>query len=62
MNRFDVIQSLLGLTEKEKGQILSINMANNPTRKYKKVWFGMGDVQSAVYATEVSLEEYLVHP
>jgi hypothetical protein len=59
MNRFDVIQSLLGLTEKEKGQILSINMSNNPGRKYKEVWFGMGGVQSAVYATEVSMEEYL---
>ena len=58
MNRFDVIQSLLGTTEKEKGQILSINMANNPSRKYKEVWFDCG-VQSAVYATEVSLEEYL---
>ena len=61
MNRFDVIQSLLGLTEKEKGQILSINMANNPNRKYKEVWFGLGGVQSAVYATEVSGEEYLTY-
>jgi len=59
MNKFDSIQSLLGLTEKEKGQILSINMANNPSRKYKEVWFGLGGVQSAVYATEVSMEEYL---
>lgn len=58
MNKFDSIQALLGLTEKEKGQVLSINMANNPNRKYKEVWFGLGGVQSAVYATEVSLEEY----
>jgi conjugation system TraG family ATPase len=61
MNRFDVIQSLLGLTEKEKGQILSINMANHPSRNYKEVWFGLGGVQSAVYATEVSSEEYLTY-
>jgi len=61
MNRFDVIQSLLGLTEKEKGQILSINMANNPSRNYKEVWFGLGGVQSAVYATEVSMEEYMTY-
>ena len=27
-------------------------------RKYKEVWIGLGGVQSAVYATEVSLEEY----
>ena len=31
MNKFDQIQALLGLPEKEKGQILSINMANNPS-------------------------------
>jgi conjugation system TraG family ATPase len=61
MNRFDAIQSLLGLTEKEKGQILSINMANNPNRKYKEVWIGLGGVQSAVYATEVSTPEYLTY-
>ena len=61
MNRFDVIQSLLGLTDKEKGQILSINMANHANRKYKEVWFGLGGVQSAVYATEVSGEEYLTY-
>ena len=61
MNRFDVIQSLLGLTDKEKGQILSINMANHPNRMYKEVWFGLGGVQSSVYATEVSGEEYLTY-
>ena len=58
INKFDSIQALLGLTEKEKAQVLSINMSNNPNRKYKEVWFGLGGVQSAVYATEVSLEEY----
>ena len=62
MNKFDAIQSLLGLTEKEKSQILSINMANNPSRLYKEVWIGLGGTQSAVYATEVSLEEYYVRP
>lgn len=61
MNKFDQIQALLGLTDKERGQILSINMANNPTRKYKEVWVGLGGVQSAVYATEVSEEEYLCY-
>ena len=59
MNKFDSIQNLLGLTDKERGQILSINMANNPSRLYKEVWIGLGGTQSAVYATEVSAEEYL---
>jgi conjugation system TraG family ATPase len=61
MNKFDSIQALLGLTEKEKSQVLSINMSNAPSRKYKEVWFGLGGVQSAVYATEVSLEEYYTY-
>ncbi|KGN73927.1 conjugal transfer protein TraG [Porphyromonas macacae] len=61
MNKFDSIQALLGLTDKEKSQILSINMSNVPSRKYKEVWFGLGGVQSAVYATEVSLEEYYTY-
>ena len=52
---------MLGLTDKERAQILSINMANNPSRKYKEVWIGMGGTQSAVYATEVSLEEYVCY-
>ena len=61
MNKFDEIQALLGLTDKERAQILSINMANNPSRKYKDVWIGLGGSQSAVYATEVSLEEYMCY-
>jgi conjugation system TraG family ATPase len=61
MNKFDSIQNLLGLTDKEKSQILSINMDNHPSRRYKEVWIGLGGVQSAVYATEVSQEEYLTY-
>lgn len=60
-NRFDAVQELLGLTEKEKAQILSINLASDPSRNYKEVWIGLGGVQSAVYATEVSPEEYLCY-
>ena len=59
INKFDQIQAMLGLSEKEKAQILSINLANDPARLYKEVWIGLGGVQSAVYATEVSAEEYL---
>ena len=61
MNRFDAIQSLLGLTDKEKSQILSINQSNDSSRKYKEVWIGLGGMQSAVYATEVSRSEYLAY-
>ena len=61
MNKFDSIQELLGLTDKERAQILSINMSNNPNRLYKEVWIGLGGAQSAVYATEVSKSEYLTY-
>ncbi len=61
VNKFDSIQNMLGLTEKEKSQILSINMNNDAARLYKEVWIGLGGTQSAVYATEVSTEEYLTY-
>ena len=61
MNKFGQIQKLLGLTDKEKGQILSINQANRPGNAYREVWIGLGGTRSAVYATEVSEEEYLVY-
>jgi len=60
-NKFDQIQELLGLTEKEKAQILSMNKANDPKRKYKEVFISLGGQYSKVYRTEVSLEEYLAY-
>ena len=60
-NKFDQIQNLLGLTDKERSQILSINLANAANRLYKEVWIGLGGTQSAVYAPEVSAEEYLCY-
>lgn len=60
-NKFDAIQELLGLTEKEKAQILSMNKANDPKRKYKEVFISLGGQYSKVYRTEVSLEEYLAY-
>ena len=61
LNKFERIQTLLGLTDKECSQILSINRANDPSRRYKEVWIGLGGVQSAVYATETSTAEYLTY-
>ena len=60
-NKFDTIQELLGLNEKEKALILSINKANDPSRKYKEVFISLGGVLSKVYRTEVSPEEYLAY-
>ena len=60
-NKFDQIQELLGLTEKEKALVLSVNKANDPDKKYKEVFISLGGMQSKVYRTEVSLEEYLTY-
>jgi conjugation system TraG family ATPase len=60
-NKFDQIQELLGLTEKEKALVLSVNKANDPEKKYKEVFISLGGMLSKVYRTEVSLEEYLAY-
>ena len=60
LNKFYSIQKLLGLSEKEKAQVLSVNMAKRPGQ-YKEVFIGLGGTRSAVYATEVSDEEYLCY-
>ncbi|HTR29904.1 MAG TPA: TraG family conjugative transposon ATPase [Puia sp.] len=61
-NKFDQIQELLGLTDKEKALVLSVNKANDPNRKYKEVFISLGGgMQSKVYRTEVSIEEHLAY-
>jgi len=60
-NKFEQIQELLGLTEKEKALVLSVNKANDPAKKYKEVFISLGGVLSKVYRTEVSPEEYLAY-
>lgn len=60
-NKFDQIQQLLALTEKEKALILSVNKANDPLRKYKEVFISLGGTLSKVYRVEVSPSEYLAY-
>ncbi|SDE88245.1 Bacteroides conjugation system ATPase, TraG family [Mucilaginibacter pineti] len=60
-NKFDAIQELLGLTDKEKALVLSVNKANDPLRKYKEVFISLGGMLSKVYRTEVSPEEYYAY-
>lgn len=57
-NKFGTIQELLGLTDKERAQILSMNKANEPGKFYKEVYLSQ---YSRVYRVEVSLEEYLIY-
>lgn len=61
LNRFDEIQEVLALSEKEKALVLSINRNLNYKNRarYKEVFISFNSVFSAVYGVEVSKEEYL---
>ena len=45
LNKFDSIQNLLGLTDKVRSQVLTINLAYLPNRKFKEVWIGLSGRQ-----------------
>ncbi len=60
-NRFEDLQNLLGLSDKEKAMVLSLNKANDPTCSYKEVFISLGGIASKVYRVEVSREEYLAY-
>ena len=60
-NKFEQLQQLLGLTEKDKALILSANKANDPKRKYKEATIVLGSGHTKVYRVEVSLEEYYTY-
>ncbi|WP_461094439.1 TraG family conjugative transposon ATPase [Spirosoma gilvum] len=59
-HRFEEVRQLLGLSEKQKQLILSVNKDNDARRKYKEVFIALG-ARAKVYATEVSLEEYAAY-
>lgn len=59
-NKFGMIQELLGLTDKQKTEVLSLNKANEPGKFYKEVWIGLGQ-HSKVFRVEVSRAEYLTY-
>ncbi|MES2331152.1 MAG: TraG family conjugative transposon ATPase [Bacteroidota bacterium] len=59
--RFDEVQRLLGLTDKERALVLSLNKNNEPGRKYKEVFISLASRVSRVYRVEVSPEENLAY-
>ncbi len=56
--RFQEVQQMLGLPDSEVPKILSMNKANDPSRKYKEVYIWP---MAKVYRVEVSPEEYLCY-
>jgi conjugation system TraG family ATPase len=61
IKRFDEIQKMMGLSDKEKSQVLSINLNRRPGPKYKEVWISLGGKESKVYGVEASPEEYATY-
>ena len=61
LNRFDEMQNLLGLSDKQKPEVLSINRGHDPGRVYKDFWVGLGPTHSRVYRLETSWAEYLTY-
>lgn len=58
---FTTAQTLLGLSEKDKMLLLSLNRSNETGKKYKEVFISLGGRHSKVYRVEVSPEEYLAY-
>ena len=62
VNKFSDIENKLGLSEKQKAEILSINRSKNYLRPpYKELWIGFKNLKSKVYSLEVSKEEYFTY-
>ena len=59
MNKFDDIAALMGLSEHESNQILSLNRHETKDRKYRELFVSFNGVYSNIYCVEVSKEEYL---
>ncbi|MDB5159560.1 MAG: conjugal transfer protein TraG [Mucilaginibacter sp.] len=61
MNKFDKLQEVLGLSDKGKTLLLSVNKANEPGRNYREVFIDQGGQVLNVYRNELSVEEYMTY-
>lgn len=61
MNKFDGLQQVLGLSDKAKSLLLSVNKANEKGRNYREVFIDQGGQRMQVYRNELSAEEYLAY-
>lgn len=60
-NKFDDIQATLGMTDKGKDLVLSLNRANEPGKRYREVYIELGNTIMKVYRYEPSIEEYYAY-
>ncbi|TDX00504.1 TraG family conjugative transposon ATPase [Dinghuibacter silviterrae] len=57
-NKFEPLQATMGMTEKGRDLVLSINRANEPGRNYREVYIELGNQDMKVYRYEPSRFEY----
>lgn len=60
-NKFSAIQEVLGMSDKGRDLVLSVNRANDPHRKYRELYIELGNMLMKVYGYEPSLEEYYAY-
>jgi conjugation system TraG family ATPase len=61
MNKFDALQAILGMSEKGKTLLFSVNRANEPGRKYREFYLELGGKVQKVFRFEPSPEEYYAY-
>jgi len=60
-NKFEDIQAVLGMNDKGRAQVLSVNKANDPTKRYRELYIELGNSVMKVYRYEPSPEEYYAY-
>lgn len=60
-NRFDQIQATMGMQDKGKMMVLSLNKANDPHRKYREFYVDLSGQVMKVYGFEPSPAEYYAY-
>ncbi len=61
VNKFDALQATLGMSEKGKALLFSVNRANEPGRKYREFYMELGGQVMKVFRFEPSPEEYYTY-
>lgn len=60
-HKFGQIQTVLGLTDKGRDILFSVNRGNDPKRRYREIYFDLGGVVQKVFAFEPCVEEYYAY-
>jgi conjugation system TraG family ATPase len=60
-NKFEDIQAVLGMNDKGRAQVLSVNKANDPARRYRELYIELGNSVMKVYRYEPSPQEYYAY-